>query len=194
MLGLFKRKRNARPIVVVHLNARLEPMARYAAFEAPLDQWLQEAQLGEVCGGGTAFTPEDGVLSCDLELRVNAIDEQTVAALAERLDELGAPRGSKLVMQDTGFEMPIGVESGLALHLNGTDLPDEIYETTSLDELISMLAEALGDAGKVLGSHAGAANTSLYLYGRSNVAMRDAVAPVLQRYPLCQRAQLEEIA
>lgn len=194
MFGLFKRRADARPIVVVHLNARLQPMHRGDVFEDPLDQWLRQTGLGEVCGAGTAFVPGEGVQSCDIEVRVNAIDEDTLVQLAQRLDALGAPIGSKLVMQDSGHEMAIGASEGLALHLNGTDLADEVYAATSADELIGLMNAALGSRGKLMSHFDGATETSLFLYGPSYAEMEAAISPVLAHYPLCQRARLEKIA
>lgn len=194
MFGLFKRKADPRPALTIHLNARLQPMHRFEAFEDPLDQWLRKGDRGELSGGGSSFTPELGVLSCDIELRVSALDETFIAELAEHLDALGAPVGSKLVFHDSGYEMAIGASAGLALHLNGTDLPDEVYASTSADDLIEMLNQALGEDGKVLSQFNGERETSLYLYGRSQESMRAAIAPVLEAYPLCRGARLEQIA
>lgn len=194
MFGMFKRKTDPRPSITIHLNARLQPMHRFEAFEDPLDQWLRETGYGELCGGGSEFSPEHGILSCDIELRANSVDEAFVVALAQRLDALGAPTGSKLVFHDSGYEMTVGASAGLALHLNGTDLPDQVYQTSSPDELIEMLDAALAGEGKVLSHFDGPSETSLFIYGRLHESMHAAIAPVLASYPLCERARLEQIA
>lgn len=87
----------------------------------------------------------------------------------------------------------VGAAEGLALHLNGTELPDEVYETCGADELIDMLEAALGERGRFMSHHDGAYETSLYLYGPSYDDMAAAIAPVLASYPLCQKARLEKI-
>jgi hypothetical protein len=194
MLNLFKRTSDPRPVITVRLNARLQPLHRDEHFEAPLDAWLRENGLGEVSGGGTAFTPEAGVLSCDLELRLVSLDRETLDQVSGRLKALGAPAGSALIVEATGEAFPLGDGGGLALHLNGTDLPDETYASCDPDELIAMLNAALAGRGKVMSHHDGATETSLYLYGGDNDAMRAAIAPVLASYPLCERARLERLA
>ena len=194
MFGLFKQRIDPRPLIVVHLNARLQPLDRGEAFEDPLDDWLREAKLGEVCGAGSAFIPGEGVQSCDVEVRLNALDETSLVRLAERLDAMGAPVGSKLIVEESGAEIDIGVNEGLALHLNGVDLPDHVYASTSADELVEKLEAALAGAGRVLSHFDGPRETSLFLYGGAYAAMERAIAPVLANYPLCQGARLEKIA
>jgi hypothetical protein len=108
MLGLFKTKPDPRPVVTVHLTARLQPMHRGAAFEDPLGAWLRQSGLGEVCGGGTQFLPEQGVLSCDIELRLSDAGEATLSQLGAQLRALGAPMGSKLIVHATGEEVYVG--------------------------------------------------------------------------------------
>ncbi|MBI1252486.1 MAG: hypothetical protein GC189_13570 [Alphaproteobacteria bacterium] len=191
MLGLFKRKPDPRPLVVLHLHARLQPIHRGDVFEDPLDAWLRAEGLGEVCGAGTAFIPGEGVQSCDIELLLADVSEATLARVRAKAEALGAPAGSKLTL-DNGAEHAIGAWRGLALHLNGTDLPDEVYAQCDLDELYDHLNAALGAAGKAMSHHDGETETSLYLYGASVPAMRAAIAPVLRDYPLCQRSRLEE--
>ncbi len=193
MLNLFKRKTDPRPVVTLHLNARLQPIHRGDHFEDPLDAWLRETGLGEVCGSGTSFTPQAGVQSCELELRLVSLDQSVLDQLAEHLRTIGAPSGSAIVL-DAGARIDVGAHQGLALHLNGTDLPDETYAACNPDDLIDMLNDALGARGKVMSHHDGATETSLYMYGGAFAEMRAAIAPVLATYPLCERARVEQIA
>jgi hypothetical protein len=53
-----------------------------------------------------------------------------VRALLERL---GAPKGSQLVVDGGGREIPFGATEGLAAYLNGTDLPDTVYRTSDVN-------------------------------------------------------------
>ena len=52
MFGLFKRKADPRPALTIHLNARLQPMHRFEAFEDPLELDLNRA------AGGLALPPD----------------------------------------------------------------------------------------------------------------------------------------
>lgn len=193
MFGLLKRKPDLRPVVTVHLNARLQPMHRGRQFEEPLDQWLRTENLGEVSGGGTHFTPGEGIDSCDVELRVVELDDALLTRLADKLAALHAPLGSKLIVEATRREVAIGVSEGLALHLNGCDLPDSVYETCELDELVGLLDGALGSLGAVMSHYDGPRETSLYIYGRSYAALSEAVSPIVASYPLCAQCRLERI-
>lgn len=191
MFGLLK-KRDDRPVVVITLNARLQPIHRGESFEDPLEDWLRGAGLGEICGGGTAFDPVEGVQSCDIEVRLCDTSDATLARLTEQLHALDAPVGSKLVFGER--EIPIGVCEGLALHLNGTDLSDEVYASGDPDELVDLLQAALEGHGQIMSHWDGQRETSLFMYGRCYADMAAAIAPVLASYPLCQKARLEKIA
>ncbi len=192
MFGLLKKKKDDRPVVVVTLNARLQPMHRHESFDEPLDDWLRENNLGEVCGGGTAFDPREGVQSCDIEVRLASTDDATLARLTAQLHELSAPVGSKLFVGER--EIAIGASEGLALHLNGTDLSDEVYASGDPDELVDLLQAALEGHGQIMSHWDGQRETSLFMYGRSYADMAAAIAPVVASYPTCEKARLEKIA
>jgi hypothetical protein len=194
MFGLFKQKPDPRPAVTLHLAARLQPVHRGEVFEDPLDAWLREHGLGDICGGGSEFLPEHGVLSCDIELRLNDAGEAALAKLAERVRSLGAPAGSKLIVHASGREIAAGANQGLAVHLNGAELPDSVYESCSLEDAIEVLSAALAHRGKFMSFHHGERETSLYFYGASYADMREALAPAVASYPLCHGARLERIA
>jgi hypothetical protein len=77
--------------------------------------------------------------------------------------------------------------------LNGTDLSDEVYATSSPDELIALLNAQLGDEGGVISHWQGATETVLYLYGPSADRMRELIADVLATHPLALRSRLVAI-
>lgn len=83
-------------------------------------------------------------------------------------------------------------EQAVLIHLDGVNLPDEVYENHDLatleDQLIDMLeASRLGDYG---GHEFGEQNTTVYLYGPSADAIFDAIEPILADYPLCENARV----
>ena len=179
--------------LVAQLNARLQPMHRGELFEDPLDDALQELGLGSVTGGGTQLSESGEVAYCDIEIDVTAFDERSVQAIINLLEGLGAPRGSQLRAGEQ--ELPFGNTEGMAIYLNGTDLPDEVYKECDSNVVYSELERLIADCGGEIYSYwQGPAETALYLYGDSFKAMHDSVADFLATYPLCQKCRVEQIA
>ena len=179
--------------LVAQLNARLQPMHRGELFEDPLDDALQELGLGSVTGGGTQLSESGEVAHCDIEIDVTAFDERSIQAIINLLEGLGAPRGSKLRAGEQ--ELPFGNTEGMAIYLNGTDLPDEVYKECDSNVVYSELERLVADCGGEIYSYwQGPAETALYLYGDSFKAMHDSVADFLATYPLCQKCRVEQIA
>lgn len=179
--------------LVAQLNARLQPVHRGELFEDPLDDALQELGLGSVTGGGTQLGESGEVAHCDIEIEVTAFDERSVQAIINLLEGLGAPRGSKLRAGEQ--ELPFGNTEGMAIYLNGTDLPDEVYKECDSNVVYSELERLVaGCGGEIYSYWQGPAETALYLYGDSFKAMHDSVADFLATYPLCQKCRVEQIA
>jgi hypothetical protein len=180
--------------VVAQLNARLQPLDRGDIFEDPLDDTLQDIGLGEVTGGGTLQSNEGWVQQCDIEMDLPEADPETLRKIADRLEALGAPKGSKLLVEETGTEMPFGKSEGLAIYLNGTDLEDWVYQKSDVNYVIAELDRLLGTAGKYCSYWDGPTETALYIYGPSADAMRELIVPLIDTYPLCEGARIEQIA
>jgi hypothetical protein len=90
--------------------------------------------------------------------------------------------------------VPFGFLEGMAIYLNGTDLPDEVYETCDVNELYEEINRLLGDRGEIQGHWQGPTETALYLYGYSIDEMKSLIADHMANYPLCQKARVETIA
>lgn len=198
MFGLkfgAKKKAVEGEFITARLNARVQPIDRGEYFEDPLDEALKELGLGAVTGGGTQLTEEPaGIAYCDLEILVADSGETTLQSIIARLEQLGAPKGSKLIVESTGAEVPFGTHEGLALYMNGADLPDDVYASCDINHVIEELDRLMGDKGKFKGFWEGSRDTALYCYGTSFAAMKDAIEPLLSSYPLCQKARIEQIA
>lgn len=183
---------SASTYLTAQLNARLQPMHRGELFEDPLDEALQELGLGSVSGGGTQLSESGEVDYCDIEIDVAVLDERSVQAIINLLEGLGAPRGSKLKAGEQ--ELPFGNTEGLALYLNGTDLPDEVYKACDSNVVYTEVQRLIGDRGEIYSHWQGQKETALYLYGNSFQEMRDSIAEFLATYPLCQKCRVEQIA
>ena len=125
---------------------------------------------------------------------MNNLDDASIARVVEALEGLGAPKGSKLRFAGVRPDLSFGRGEGLAVYLNGTDLPDDVYQECDFDFVYSEFNRLMGAAGKVFSHWSGPAETALYLYGPSFDKMQAAVADFLSTYPLCQRCRVVQIA
>jgi hypothetical protein len=187
---------SAEPILAyAKLNARIMPLDRGERYEDPLIEVLAGNGYGEVTGGGTGQSENGEIAYCGID--INLLDvEKGVPFICDFLAECGAPKGSALEFERNGEKMEVSFGSleGLAIYLNGTDLPDEVYQNSDVNELYDEINRLLGDRGDIHGHWQGPTETALYLYGYSADEMKHLIANTLANYPLCQRARVERIA
>src|SRR5262245_27897189 len=142
---------NAEPVLAyARLNARILPLDRGDRYEDPLSEALAENGYAEVTGGGTGMLPSGEIDYCGLDIDIYDV-EKGVPFICDFLANRGAPRGSALQFEQNGekVEVPFGFLEGLAIYLNGTDLPDEVYEKCDINELYEELNRLLGDRGDI---------------------------------------------
>jgi hypothetical protein len=179
-------------LVIARIPEHIEPMDRGARYEDPVQDALAIRDLGMVTGGGSQLTAAAEIGYVDVELALADLDD-AVAVVKRILEEAGAPVGSQLLYEDGGIavERPFGVQEGLAVYLDGTSLPEEIYAATDIDALMERLAAAADSAGGELRSAwNGPTETALYHYGPSADAMLVALQPIFDDFPICQNARL----
>ena len=175
------------------LNARLRPLDRASRYEDPLQEALDaQAPGSRVTDGGTLLSPEREVQSCDFDIELDGDPDTGLRLVIDTLDALGAPRGSKATVDDRPW-IPFGNNEGVGLYLNGTDLPDEIYATSDVNELIEQLHARLGDEGSMQSWWQGPRETALYLYGPSASRMRELIHDVVATHPLAQQSRLVDL-
>lgn len=181
--------------ITLQLNARFQPMHRHY-LENALNGILEKQKLGEVDGGGTMQFSSGEIEYCDIEISLKDNTPQTIARLEEIINILGVPKGSKLHTYQEDMELPIAVGSqeGMALYLNGTELPDEVYEECDINYVIEHMEKLMDGIGKMYSYWEGPDNTALYFYGESFDKMLAAVEDFLKEYPLCQKCDLQRIA
>jgi hypothetical protein len=85
----------------------------------------------------------------------------------------------------------LDTREAVLIHLDGTGLPDSVYDECDLMTLEDQLIAALGPKGEVDGNEIGEGVTTLFLYGLDSEAMYAAIEPVLISYPLCQNARVD---
>ena len=178
-------------MVVLNLNARFQPMHRFELEDA-LDKIMEQLDLGEVCGGGTLLEPNKEVKSCDIEIDC-ADDKETIDKLVDIIETVGVPKGSRLLLSENG-EIPVGRLEGLALYLNGTELPAEVYQNNDINQVIDKAEELLSELGGLYSWWEGPEETALYFYGDSYEKMLAALTPLIEEEPLCQKSRVVQIA
>ncbi len=180
-------------LIVAKLNARVQPRDRFDVYEEKLDAFLKEQALGAVCGGGTQLDESGEVQYCDIEVSLSRTDDEALALLQEKLESLGAPKGSLLTVGDDR-KIPFGLNEGLAVYHNGTDLPDNVYQECDINLVWDEFEKLIGPQGEIQGHWEGPTETALYLYGPSYETMLNQIRPFLDNYPLCANARCEKIA
>jgi hypothetical protein len=92
-------------------------------------------------------------------------------------------------LQDDRVLREFGTQQCLAVHLDGTSLPDEVYADLDFEAVVAELGEAAG-AGSYRGFSQGPEETGLFFFGRDADAMFSRVEPVLRRLPIGQNARV----
>lgn len=197
MFGSLFKKKQPPPVgqfLVARLNARLQPVHRGEFFEDPLDAVLKKHSLGEVSGGGTMQTKSGEIEYCDIEIQVSSSSAEAISLVATTLDQLGAPKGSKLTIETSGEEIAFGDSEGLAVYLNGTDLPAETYRDCDSNHVYAEFGRLLVGEGRVLSYWQGPRESAFYMYGRSVDEMKRRLSEFIASYPLCAQSRMEQIA
>ena len=174
----------------ITLNARLRPLDRGACYEISLKEVLEARAPGSrVTDGGTLLSAEREPPVSDIDLDVEGDAHQVLGLVTAALEAAGAPKGSRARL-DEGDPVPFGVTEGLAVYLNGTGLPDEVYASGDVNDLIAALRERLGAEGDMQSSRESPRETALYLDGSSAERMDELITGVLARFPLAQRCRV----
>lgn len=112
--------------------------------------------------------------------------------LVNLLGAIGIPKGS--LLRGVEPSVPVGTLEGLAIYMNGSDLPEEIYKSCDINYVIEQLEQAIDGIGHMYSYRELDKFTALYFYGVSFSAMKDKMNPFVSSYPLCQKCLIEQIA
>lgn len=182
-------------LVIARILEYIEPLDRGDRYEDPLDKQLHEYAVGEVAGGGSQLDENGGIVFVDIELHLK--DRDAALELCKlALEFLGAPKGSQFIYYEGEQElkMPFGTTEGVALVLDGVNLPQEVYEKFGLDELMAALQPVLADGiGEFHACRTLNEVTEVYFYGPSADQLMEVLAPVQQTFPLCQNSTLRKL-
>ena len=182
--------------IIATLNDKIMPIDRFEVYEESLDEFLKRMDYGEVSGGGTLQQETGEIEYCDIEIWLNFadVDEEVVRQLIAKLEELGAPKGSYLLIENTGERIPFGVNEGLAIYLDGINLSDEVYEHSDSEALAFEIRRLAEIKCEVLRYWQGNTETALYFYDTSFEKMRQSIEDFVRTNPECENARVVQIA
>jgi hypothetical protein len=195
-LFLNQNKTPKGALIVAEINDKIKPIDRGDVYEEPIDKFLKANKLGEICGGGTLLEKNGEILSCDIQMQLftENPEKELLNTIIKKLEELGAPIGSKLVSENNNTKIEFGKLQGIALYLDGINLPDEVYRSADPFFLVSEIKKLAGIQTEVIREWTGESETGFYFYGDSYERIKDSIADFIATYPLCKGARIVRIA
>jgi hypothetical protein len=176
-------------LVLARVYEHIEPIDRGDRYEDPLQATLEKMGIGRVTGGGSQLDELGGITYADVEIELANVDE-ALRIVAEALEVAGAPQGSELIQtSDNRVLREFGKLQCLAIYLDGTSLPDEVYANLDFEAAVAAIGAAAGD-NSYRGFWQGPEETGLFLFGPDAEAMFARVEPVLRRLPIGQNARV----
>lgn len=174
-------------LVIARLYEYIEPIDRGNRYEDPLQAVLDAAQAGAVTGGGSQLNELGGIEFADVEIELANLDG-AIDLVANTLEAAGAPQGSE-IRHDANVVRVFGRQQCLAIYLDGTSLPDEVYANLDFDQVVAEIGKAVGP-DSYHGCWQGPEETGLYFFGSDAEEMFTRVEPLLRTLPIGQNARV----
>jgi hypothetical protein len=181
--------------VTAQLNHILMPIDRGDRYEDPLREALSAQGLGDTSGGGTMQKKSGEIDFINVEIELTNF-ESGVPFVISKLEELGAPKGSILLVHDINStrKIPFGKTEGIGIYLDGVKLPSEVYGKTDVNVVIEELNKRIKGHGEMHSHWRGNTETGLYFYGDDANRMISLMSDFIDTYPLCKGARVVTIA
>ncbi|MDR6967776.1 hypothetical protein J2X31_001788 [Flavobacterium arsenatis] len=182
--------------LVAQLNDKLSPAEKAIVYTRSLSAFLEEKSYGEVTGGGTAKEEPGEIVFCDLQIELESenIDYTVIHSIIEHLENCGAPKGSKLLVDATQEEIPFGKMEGMAVYLDAENLQEHNCTSEDLDFIQKEIYRLTGARENADRYWEDETTTALYFYGTSYEEMKASAEAFISGYPLCQQARIVRIA
>lgn len=182
--------------IVATLNDKIMPLDRGEVYEDPLDEFIQKNGIGEVTGGGTMQHESGEIDFCDVEIRLNSdnVIHDEIKLIVSKLEELGAPKGSKLTIEQTEEVVEFGKLEGLGLYLDGINLSDEVYKNSDSEALANEIIKLANIKSQIIRYWQGNTETGLYFYADSFDAIKKAISNFVSSHPECENSRIERVA
>jgi len=182
--------------VVAQLNDKLAPAEKAIVYTQTLSSFLEEKGYGEVTGGGTAKEEPGEILFCDIQIELESenIDYSVVHSIIEHLENCGAPKGSKLIIDATQEEIPFGKMEGMTVYLDAENLQQHHCTYDDIDFIQQEIYKLTGAKQNADRYWEDETTTAFYFYGHSFEEMNNNIQHFIGTYPLCQKARIVQIA
>lgn len=177
-------------VILARFYEHIEPLDRGDRYEDLLQAVLENTNIGRVTGGGSQLNELGGIEFADVEIELANLDEPALRTVADALEQAGAPQGSELIAAaDDRILRQFGTLQCLAIFLDGTSLPDEVYADLDFDAVVGEIGAAAGE-DSFRGFWQGPEETGVFFFGPDAEAMFTRVEPVLRRLPIGQNARV----
>jgi hypothetical protein len=103
-----------------------------------------------------------------------------------RLQDIGAPKGSKIIIESTRSEIKFGAKEGIAIYLDGVNLPSEVYKNCDSNFVMEELERLTRQECGIHRYWQGPKETAFYLYGESFESIKTSLVDFIDSYPLCK--------
>jgi len=181
--------------IVVQLNDKVIPVDKRTVYMDPLIELLSEKNYGEIAGGGTVKELPGEIVFCDIQIKLfDQINDLMIEDIIHCLENCGAPKGSKLIIEKIEQEIPFGLTEGIAVYIDAENLQKESYKEYDVDFVQSEILRLTQITQKTDRYWEGETTTGLYFYGQSYEKMKGEITHFINTYPLCQGARIAQIA
>jgi hypothetical protein len=170
----------------------INQITRTMRYEIPLASALQAHRAGTITGVGAVMTRELEIEHVEFQLLADNL-EKAIEVSKLTLEQAGAPTCSEISYPGNGKDevLCFGQMEGMAIYLDGVNLPDKVYDTCSSQGLADLIYGPLTTVGgEIRGSWVGPSETAIYLYGPNAEHIFSVIEPIVATYPLCQNARL----
>lgn len=199
ILNSFFKKSVEQPetnYIIAQLNDKIMPLGRGEVYEDPLDEFLKQKGYGEITGGGTLQSQTGEIKYCDIEIKLpgKVIDRVILFDIIKQIESFGAPKGSKLLIENTKEEIAFGKLEGFGIYLDGVNLSDEVYKNSDPAALATEIRRLANIKSNEPRFWEGNTETALYFYGDSFEMMKNSIINFINTHPECENAKIQKIA
>lgn len=186
--------------VIITLNARLNTNDCDQLKEVCLRFIEQEQKAIDLTQAITLKNELGESTGCEFHFSSDLLSDEHIDFIIALFTSTLAPKGSKIsILENANNDCKqafFGTLEGLALYLNGTDLPNDVYQNYSATQAYNACEQLLTaqELGNVCSIWQGPTETALYMYGPSAAAMQQAIAGFIESNPLCQKSRQQIIA
>lgn len=178
------------------INEKLEAQYRIEEYEDPIDKFLKRNRLGKVIEGKTILLDNMEVNYCLVKVFIYKLTnfEGQQRTLKTLLNSLMAPKGSQIICKFNETKIDCGIQEGIGIYLDGSNLQKEIYEDNDINVLASIIIEELNINESFLRFWEKPGKTALYFYSESYDVMAEKIRILFVSYPLLTNCIIKRIA